>query len=119
MSDDYYISDLDWWVFCTTAQLPVILFSSTTMKSLSPTINWIKLGGRNRKGEKYFYVRTPPVESNIPSGYHVIQNGYSFGELPEDLFVRAERGDENYKPNMISIQEYLSKTQTKVIARIR
>ncbi len=119
MSDEYYISDLDWWVFCTTAQLPVILFSSTTMKSLSPTINWIKLGGRNRKGEKYFYVRTPPVESNIPPGYHVIQNGYSFGELPEDLFVRAERGDENYKANMISIQEYLSKTQTKVIARIR
>ena len=119
MSDDYYITDLDWWVFCTTAQLPVILFSSTTMKSLSPTLTWLRLGGRGRKGEKYFYVRTPPVESNIPPGYHVIQNSYSFSELQEDMFVQAERGEEKYRPNMITIQEYLSKTQTKVITRVR
>lgn len=119
MSDDYYITDLDWWVFCTTAQMPVILFSSTTMKSLSPTLTWIRLGGRGRKGEKYFYVRTPPVESNIPPGYHVIESGYSFAELQEDMFVLAERGDEKYKGNMISIQEFLSKVQTKVISRVR
>ena len=119
MSDDYYITDLDWWVFCTTAQMPVILFSSTTMKSLSPTLTWLRLGGRGRKGEKFFYVRTPPVESNIPPGYHVIQNSYSFSELQEDIFVQAERGEDKYKPNMVTIQEYLSKTQTKVIARVR
>ena len=49
MSDDYYITDLDWWIFCTTARLPVILFSSTSLKNILQSINWLKLGGRNIK----------------------------------------------------------------------
>ena len=36
-SDEYYITDLDWWVFCTTARLPVIMFSATSLKT---TLNY-------------------------------------------------------------------------------
>ena len=101
MSDDYYITDLDWWVFSTTARLPVILFSSTTLKSMLQSINWLKLGGRNIKGEKYYFVRSPSDnKTNVPLSYHVVDNGYAFSEMKDDMFVQAERGDSKYSLNM-------------------
>ena len=109
-SDDYYISDLDWWVFCTTAKLPVILFSSTSLKNTLNSINWLRLGGKNQKDEKYFFVRSPSDnKTNVPLSYHVIDRGYSFSELKDTMFVSAERGDSKYSLNMQSLQEFLSR----------
>ena len=89
-SDDYYITDLDLWVFCTVAKLPIVLISSTSLKSLVSSVNWVKLGGRNIKGEKYFFIRSPAdVKNNSPPAYHIIDNGYSFNELKNDMFIKA------------------------------
>ena len=110
-SDEYYITDLDWWVFCSTARLPVIMFSSTNLKYLIPTIDWVRLGGRGSKNEKHFFVRSSVnMKMNIPQGYHVVQDGYAFSELKSDIFVLAERGDTKYTANLQTIQEYLEKS---------
>ena len=91
-------------------QLPVILFSSTSLKTTLSSINWLRLGGKNQKGEKYFFVRSPSDnKTNVPLSYHVIDRGYSFSELKDTMFVSAERGDSNYSLNMQSLQEYLSR----------
>jgi hypothetical protein len=110
-SEEYYITDLDWWVFCKTAHLPVILFSSTTLKYLSSSITWLKLGGKGVANEKYFFVRSPvDIRPNTPPSYHVLQSGYAFSELKGTLFLDAERGDEQYRQNMIALDIYLEKT---------
>ena len=109
ISDDYYITDLDWWVFCTTAQLPVVLFSSTSLKTFSPTLDWIRLGGKS-VNQKHFFIRSPSkIITNVPPGYHLIQNGYDFKQLNTDKFTKAAIGDSEYVNNMQSIGEFLSK----------
>lgn len=109
-SDDYYITDLDWWVFCTTAELPVVLFSSTSLKTLSPVIQWIRLGGKSVDQKHYFVRSSSDIKKNIPTGYHVIQDGYLFKELNSDMFTKAARGDTAYLNNMQTVNEFLSKS---------
>lgn len=117
-SDEYYITDLDLWVFSTVAKLPIVLFSSTTLKYLMSSIQWLKLGSRNRAGEKFYFIRSPvDTKNNLPPGYHIIENGYSFSELRSDIFTKAERGDEEFSNNMQSIEEFF--TKTTLVTRIR
>lgn len=61
-SDGYFLSDLDIWVIATKLRLPIVLFSSTALKSLmDPTvkIDWLLMGGTNVQKDKYFFVRSP------------------------------------------------------------
>jgi hypothetical protein len=116
-SDDYYITDMDWWVFCTTAQLPVVLFSSTSLKTFSNSLQWIRLGGKN-VDDTHFFVRSPAeIRSNQAPGYHVIQDGYKFNQLPSDIFVNAVRGDPQYTDNMQTIVQFLSKSTVVKVKR--
>lgn len=60
-SEGYNLSDLDIWVISKKLRLPIILFSSTNLKSLmDPTkkIDWLLLGGNIQK-DKYFFIRSP------------------------------------------------------------
>ena len=108
--DDYYITDMDWWVFCTTAQLPVVLFSSTSLKTFSNSLQWIRLGGKS-VDDTHFFVRSPAeIKSNQPPGYHVVQDGYKFNQLPSDIFTKAAGGDPQYTDNMQTIVQFLSKS---------
>ena len=109
-SDEYYITDLDWWVFCTTARLPVIMFSATSLKTTLNSINWLKLGGRNIIDEKYFFVRSPSGnKNNVPLSYHVVERGYSFSEMEDGMFVQAEIGNAKYSLNMQTLEEFISR----------
>jgi len=109
-SEEYYITDFDWWVFCKTALLPVILFSSTNLKYLSTSLTWLKLGGKNIANEKFYFVRSPvDVKPNTSPAYHVLQPGMSFSELKKDMFLLAERGDDNYRDNLQTIETFLGK----------
>lgn len=109
-SDDYYITDLDWWVFCTVAELPVVLFSSTSLKTLSPMLQWIRLGGKS-VDDKHFFVRSPAeIKTNVPPGYHIVQEAYTFKQLNNDAFTKAANGDVEYANNMQGIDEFLSKS---------
>jgi hypothetical protein len=110
-SDDYYITDLDWWVFCKVAKMPVILFSSTSLKFLLNSVNWLQLGGRGESNEKYYFVRSPvDMKWNTPPAYHVLQPAMTFSELKGDMFLRAERGEAQYVQNKQSLESFLAKT---------
>lgn len=60
-SEGYNLTDLDIWIISKKLRLPIILFSSTTLKSLmDPTkkIDWLLLSGNIQK-DKYFFMRSP------------------------------------------------------------
>jgi hypothetical protein len=106
-SDLYYITDLDWWIFCEVSKLPVILFSSTSLKSISTSIQWLRLARGNNK-EKYWFVRSPAdVKPNSVPKYHVVIPSFSFTEMRNnEMFLSAERGNE--KNISLTVEEYLS-----------
>ena len=109
MSDEYYITDLDWWVFCTTAKLPVILFSAYPLKMFSSDVKWVRLGGDIHK--EHYFVRSPAnIKTNVPPGYHIIQDGYKFNQLNSDIFTKAINGDIAYVNNTQTIESFLSKS---------
>jgi hypothetical protein len=109
-SDYYYITDLDWWVFCKVAKMPVILFSSTSLKFLLNGVNWLQLGGRGISNEKFYFVRSPvDMKWNTPPAYHVLQPALTFSELKGDMFLRAERGEAQYVQNRQGLESFLAK----------
>jgi hypothetical protein len=108
-NDEYYITDLDIWVLCNTIQLPVILFSSTKLKSLVGSVDWLCLGkGKGEPNTKYYFIRSPAiVPPNKPPSYQIISPAFSFDEMKSDMFLRAERGDTTYAENMQRIETFL------------
>lgn len=109
-SEDYYLTDLDYWVFCSFNKLPVILFSSTTLKFLLSRINWLRLGDANRSGEKYYFIRSPvDVKTNQSASYHMIVPAIALDDLKNPMFVEAQRGSAEYESNWQTIENYLQK----------
>ena len=92
-------------------QLPIILFSSTTLKYLSGAVDWIRMGtGRSEPNEKYYFIRSPAkVAPNQPPAYQLISQAYSFSDLKNDVFTKADRGDPTYADNLITVDTFLSK----------
>jgi hypothetical protein len=110
-SDGYYITDLDIWVLCNSTQLPVILFSSTKLKTLLNEVDWLRLGsGKGEPKTKYFFIRSPAnVAPNKPPAYQMVSPAFSLDEMKDDMFLKAERGDSTYVGNMQKIENYLAK----------
>ena len=109
-SDSYYITDLDWWVLCKQNKLPVVMFSSTTLKYLNLNVDWLRLGGSGRADEKYYFVRSPSlIDLNTPPEYHLITPTFAFSEMKTDSFINAERGSLEFAQNMQSIDNYFAK----------
>ena len=109
-SEGYYITDLDLWVLCQSAKIPVILFSSTTLKYLVPTINWLRLSSNGRANERYYFIRSPvDVKLNSPPAYHVLTDALALSELRGEMFLLAERGDAKYSSEMQSLETFLAK----------
>jgi len=109
-SDGYYITDLDWWVLATHAKLPIILFSSTTVKQIQSSVDWIHLSGGSN--DRYFFVRTiaEPGINTIPT-YHLITPTLGLGDLKDfaGMIQRAFTGEEEYKDYMQTLDQYLAK----------
>ena len=110
-SDEYYLTDLDLWIICKTAELPVVLFSSTKLKFLNGGTDWLRLDkGRGNPNEKYYFIRSPAAVSvNQPPAYQLVSQPYSFSELKNDMFIKADRGDTEYSENMMTVDTFLSK----------
>ena len=109
-SEDYYLTDFDYWALCNFNKIPCILFSSTTLKYLSTQINWLCLGGNHIANMKYYFIRSPlDVKLNTPSSYHLLTPSLSLESLNNSMFQEARNGDENYQNNWQNIQEYLLK----------
>jgi hypothetical protein len=110
MSDSYYITDLDWWVLSSTVKIPLILFSSTSLKYLSNTVSWMRLGSSGKSDEKYYFVRSPLEYSvNTPTSYHLLSEAIALSDLRGGIFSDAIRGDLKYLDNMQTIDDFLQK----------
>ena len=109
LSDAYYITDMDWWILSRISQMPLFLFSSTTLKYLETGLDWLILY-KGAINAKYYFVRSPvDVGLNKPPAYHVVDGQFSLSELKNDIFINAERGSAEYKDNFQTIDAFLSK----------
>ena len=106
-SEEYYITDLDLWVLAKSAQLPIILFSSTKLNQLSPSIDWILLGGNVY--DKLYFIRSPAqISIDIAPEYHLISQAIPFSELKEFTQIMEQAiAKTEYKQNMQTIENYL------------
>lgn len=82
MSEDYYLTDLDIWIFAQTAKIQICLFSRNGLKGINENIEWKMLNQLYR--ENHYFIRSPTtIINNKPSSYNVITPSYGLGELRE------------------------------------
>ena len=110
-SEDYYLTDLDYWVFSNSNKIPIILFASTTLKQLSNEINWLQLGGTGKANEAFYFLRTTSgvLNSNEPMEYHLVIPAQPLENMKNTMFVEGRQGQAQYQDNVQTLENYLSK----------
>jgi hypothetical protein len=116
-SEGYFLSDLDIWVIATKLRLPIVLFSSTALKSLmDPTvkIDWLLMGGTNIQKDKYFFVRSPSnsmeYQMVIPPAELTNPNLNEFYGAVQKSIVEGKKS-----LNVKDLQQYLDEYKYKTI----
>jgi hypothetical protein len=114
-SEGYFLSDLDVWVIATKLRLPIVLFSSTSLKSLfDPTkkVDWLLMGGTNIQKDKYFCVRSPSTAME----YQLIipPSELTNPELTEFYSIVQKSAIEK-SDNVKDLQQYLVEYKYKTI----
>jgi hypothetical protein len=56
-SDDYYLTDLDLWMIFEGSKIPVVVFYSTSCKTMVMNTNWIFF---ERRGDDRHHLRAHP-----------------------------------------------------------
>ena len=104
VSEEYYLTNLDLWLFAATAQLPIVLFSSGFFKNMVTGINW-QILYKPAVEQPYYFIRIPIGEPdrNIPPAYHIITPALKFSDI--DGFTEMVLSEENRK-NQQSIDEF-------------
>lgn len=109
ISDDYYLSDLDYWIIADKYNLPIILFNPNGLKGFfsKSDVQWIRLGGD--VAAKYHFVR-----SNIGSfathiyEYNLIVPAVTLKQTKEFETV-VEEATQNGLPNAYRLEDMLSR----------
>jgi hypothetical protein len=119
----YFLTDLDIWILARQAKLPIVLFSSTTLKYLFDKdemeeegkteektvkeLSWLVLAG-NIQRQPFHFIHSP-VNMNsknpIPS-YQLIDKSFRFSEL-EPFNKIIQDNDSTYIKNTQSLSTYL------------
>jgi hypothetical protein len=117
MSEGYYITDLDIWLMAKKTQLPIILFSSTSLKNLVEGIDWILMYGKPQ--DKFYFIRSP---ANVSPGevpeYQLVMPPIAPNSMQEfaALFETAVADSKSrFVPNVQPFDKYL--TEYKYIRR--
>jgi hypothetical protein len=120
LSEGYYLTDLDIWVLAQELSLPILLFTSTTLKNLLESVSWLLLG-RNQKSDKYYFLRAyANLKPDEYHDYHIMNKAVRLSELRQfkskegrvylkDLIDRGYSGDREYSENIQSLREYFEK----------
>jgi hypothetical protein len=110
MSESYYLTDLDIWIFANEYKLPIILFSTNPFKNMVPGINWLILSGiENYENNDFYFIRTPhDVDINIPQKYNLIKPKLKLSELKgfENMVESAVKGIE-YTENIKKFSTFI------------
>jgi len=118
LSEEYYLSDLDIWIFANETKIPIILFSSTSLKSIqwinekTEEKDWIILFGN--KSQEFYFIRASPQDktdkyrNKIPT-YMIVYKPFELTGLKEfnSVIEKAFSGDEKYLENLRTFDEYL------------
>lgn len=113
-SEGYFLSDLDIWVIATKLRLPIVLFSSTSLKSLmDPTrkVEWLLTGGNIQK-DKYFFVRSP---SNSMEYQMVIPPTELTNPSLNEFYSIVQKSVIEKSDNVKDLQQYLEEYKYKTI----
>ena len=103
LSDDYYLTDLDIWLICEELNLPVILFTSKTIKGMGE-INWLYLSSIDDdfNNKKLHFIRTSSVNpSNTPVPYSLITPEFKCDELlgSQGILLKSSKPFDNVIKN--------------------
>jgi hypothetical protein len=111
MSEEYYLTDLDIWMFSENAKIQICLFSKNGLKWLGEDVEWLIMGKSYR--ENHYFIRSPPV-GQVPNklpAYHLIYPSFGIGELGEfeTIVQNAIAGKtKEYNKNIQTVATYLS-----------
>jgi len=112
ISENYPLSNLDYWVICSVLNLSVILFTSMEgIKHLIKT-SWIILG-ENKKTPEYYFIRAP-TEKESKKGvneiheYRMISRGITMEEMEDFQEIYKDASMDEESLNFISFETYLS-----------
>ena len=114
-SDEYYLTDLDLWVIAQKMQLPIVLFSSTSLKFLmDPTkkTEWLIMGG-NVQVDKYYFVRSPSkvdvmeYQMVLPAVELTHPSLKEFYSIVQGVMISMQKGEGS--ENMQIFGDYLEK----------
>jgi hypothetical protein len=108
LSEDYYLTDLDIWMFSKNARMQICLFSKNGLKSLNENLEWMIFG--EQYNEKHYFIRSPTIVDNKPSSYSVVTPAYELSQLPEFeemakniIYKRTAVTD-----NIVTLEKYLN-----------
>lgn len=124
-NETYIFSELDFWVMANALQLPILLFTSNSLKNIFPyqagvpNTQWLLLYP-HRLTEKHYFIR-PPTEikaEHLAPNYHKIEPAMLLntlkdeGKNPLTLEQQIQDGLENpasfYAKNVMTLETYLS-----------
>ena len=104
LSDDYYLTDLDIWLICEELNLPVILFTSKTIKGLIET-NWLYLSSNDDDfNNKMHFIRTSSINpSNTPVPYSLISPAFKCDEIrgSQGILLKSSKPTDKNRMNFI------------------
>lgn len=86
------MTDLDIWLICEELNLPVILFTSKTIKGLNE-MNWLYLSSIDGDfNNELHFIRTSSINpSNSPVPYSLITTTFKCDEIRGDQVVKTNR----------------------------
>ena len=119
-SEDYYMTNLDYWIISLETNTPIILFNSTALKNITGEIDWLFLGG-GKIHEEVNYIRSPAlIEKNEPPRYSIIVPSFKYTNMKKmkEHIEGAIQGKPEFAKNTVSLTEYLSKISTKEMSTV-
>jgi len=111
LSEEYYVTDLDIWVFAENSKIQLCLFSKNGLKWIDDDIEWLIMGKSYR--ENHYFIRSPPI-GQIPNklpAYNLIYPSFGIGELGEfETMVQntVSGKSKEYDKNIVNLPVYLS-----------
>ena len=111
MSESYYLTNLDIWVFAYEMDLPIILFATNPFKNMVPNINWLVLSKTVDTviHNKVHFIRSPAdYEMNKTPEHHLIIPMLELREIKGfDNMLRTARSGGEYKKCITSFADFL------------
>jgi hypothetical protein len=111
-SENYYVTDLDIWMLAKALSLPIVLFSSTSLKSLFyEKIDWLIMAG-NPQTDVYYFIRSPTKVTEME--YQLILPGVKLTVPQMTLFYSLyqteaiRKTETNSSLNLQTLDEYLA-----------